>query len=72
MFYFSIVHCERYFYYSIVCFGATQSSVFVALSKRFSGTSGELDCPIDVKIAYDRTVRVVRGHRDCTLQLFSE
>ncbi|KAL7592191.1 hypothetical protein Lser_V15G35285 [Lactuca serriola] len=52
--------------------GATRSFVSLVLSKRFAGALGELDCPLDVKIADDRCVRVARVHRGCTLQLFSE
>ena len=33
---------------------------------------GELDCPLDVEIADDRTILVVRVHPGCTLKLFSE
>ena len=44
----------------------------LALSKRFVGAPGELDCPIDVMIADDRSVRVARVHRGFTLQIFSE
>ncbi|KAL7585806.1 uncharacterized protein LOC111885411 [Lactuca sativa] len=52
--------------------GATRSFVLLALSKRFVGAPSELDRPLDVEIADDRTIRVVRIYRDCTLQLFSE
>ncbi|CAH1425482.1 unnamed protein product [Lactuca virosa] len=52
--------------------GATRSFVLLALSKRFTGSPGELDIPLDVEIAYDRIVRVARVHRGCTLQLFDE
>ena len=37
---------------------ATRSFVSLTLSKRFSGSPGELDNPLDVEIADDRTVRV--------------
>ena len=43
-----------------------------ALNKWFVGALGELDYPLDVEIADDRTFRVVRVHRGCTLQLFNE
>ena len=33
---------------------------------------GELDLPLDVEIADDRTVRVARVHRDCTIWMFNE
>ena len=46
--------------------------VSLALSKRFAGALGELDRPLDVEIVDDRTVKVMRVHRDCTLQLFGE
>ena len=52
--------------------GATRSFVSLALSKRFSRAPGELDCPLDVEIADDRTSRVARVHRGCTLWLFDE
>ena len=52
--------------------GATRSFVSLALSKRFSRAPGELDCPLEVEIADDRTVRVDRVHRGCSLQLFDE
>ena len=37
--------------------GATRSFVSLALSKRFSESSGMLDCPLEVEIADDRSVR---------------
>ncbi|CAH1421118.1 unnamed protein product [Lactuca virosa] len=43
--------------------GATIYFVSLALSKRFSRAPGELDCPLDVEIADDRTIRVARVHR---------
>ena len=52
--------------------GATRSFVSLALSKRFGGAPGVLDCPLDVEIVDDRTVRVTRVHRGCTLRLFDE
>ncbi|XP_023731847.1 uncharacterized protein LOC111879616 [Lactuca sativa] len=52
--------------------GATRSFVSLALSKRFSRAPRELDCPFDVEIADDRTVRVTTVHRGCTLLLFDE
>ncbi|XP_052624820.1 uncharacterized protein LOC128132335 [Lactuca sativa] len=52
--------------------GATRSFVSLVLSKRFSRAPGELDCPLEVEIADDRTVRVARVHRGCSLQLFDE
>ena len=48
--------------------GATRSFVSLALSKRFSKAPGELDCPLDIEIADDRTVRVAMVHRGCTLR----
>lgn len=50
--------------------GSTRSFVSLALSKRFSRAPGELDCPLEVEIADDRTVRVARVHKACSLQLF--
>ncbi|KAL7593210.1 hypothetical protein Lser_V15G34740 [Lactuca serriola] len=52
--------------------GATRSFVSLVLSNRFVGAPGELDCPLDIDIADDRSVRVARVHRGCILQLFSE
>ena len=52
--------------------GATGSFVSLALSKRFIGAPGEMDCPLDVEIPYDRSIWVARVHRSCALQLFSE
>ena len=52
--------------------GATRCFVLLALSKRFVGASGELCCLLDVEIADDRTFRVMRVHRGCTLQLFDQ
>ena len=52
--------------------GATRSFVSLALSKRFVGAPGEMNCPLDVEIVDDKTVRVARVHRGCTLQLFDE
>ena len=47
--------------------GATRSFVSLALSKKFSRAPGELDCPLEVEIADDRTVRVARVHKACSL-----
>ena len=47
--------------------GATRSFVSLALSNRFIGAPGELDCPLDVEIVDDRFVRVARVHRWCIL-----
>ena len=52
--------------------GATRSFVSLALSKRFSRLPEELDCPLDIEIVDDMTVRVTRVHRGCTLRLFEE
>ena len=38
--------------------GATRSFVSLALSKKFTESSSMLDCPLEVKIVYDRSVRV--------------
>ena len=48
-FIFRIIPCERSF-------------VFLALSKWFFDAPRELDCPLEVEIADDRTVRVLRVH----------
>ena len=52
--------------------GATRSFVSLALSKRFSESSGMLDCPIEVEIVDDRSVRASAVFRDCVLRLFKE
>ena len=52
--------------------GATRSFVSLALSKRFSRAPGELDCPLEVEIADDRTVRVDKVYRGCSLRIFEE
>ncbi|CAH1413450.1 unnamed protein product [Lactuca virosa] len=52
--------------------GATRSFVSLALSKRFTRAPGELDYPLDEEIVDDRTIRVARVHKGCTLQLFDE
>ena len=51
---------------------AIRSFVSLTLSKRFDGALGKLDRPIDVEMADDRCIRVVRVHRGSTLQLFNE
>ena len=50
--------------------GATRSFVSLALSKKFTESSGTLDCPLDVEIADDRSVRASSVFRDCVLRLF--
>ena len=52
--------------------GTTRSFVSLALSKRFSESSGMLDCPLDVEIADDRSVRASTVFRDCVLRLCEE
>ena len=52
--------------------GATRSFVSLALSKRFTESSGMLDCPLEVEIADDRSVRASAVFRDCVLRLFEE
>ena len=52
--------------------GATQSFVSLALSKRFSKSSGMLDFPLHVEIADDRSVRASTAFRDCVMRLFEE
>ena len=52
--------------------GAIRSFVTLALSKRFSRASGERDCPLNVEIVDDRTIRVTRVHIGCTLRLLDE
>ena len=73
-----MIACVYVFYFRIVYVlvlfdsGATRSFVSLALSKRFARSPRELDYPLDVEIDDDRSVRVVRVHQGCTLQLFSE
>ena len=52
--------------------GATRSFVSLALSKKFPESSGMLDCPLEVEIADDRSVRASSVFRDCVLRLFEE
>ena len=52
--------------------GATRSFVSLALSKRFTESSGMLDCPLEVEIADDRSVRASAVFRDCVLRIFEE
>ena len=52
--------------------GATRSIVSLALSKKFPESSGMLDCPLEVEIADDRSVRASEVYRDCVLRLFEE
>ena len=52
--------------------GATRSFVSLALSKKFTESSGTLDCPLDVEIADDRSVRASSVFRDCVLRLFEK
>ena len=49
--------------------GATGSFVSLALSKRFDNAHGELDCHLQVEIAYFRTVRVSMVHRGSLLEV---
>ena len=51
--------------FALVLFGseATGSFVSLALNKRFIGAPGELNCPLDVEIVDDRSIRLVRVHR---------
>ena len=39
--------------------GASRSFVSLALSKKFHESSGELDCPLEVEIADDRSVQAL-------------
>ena len=52
--------------------GATRSFVSLALSKMFPESSGKLDCPLEVEIADDQSVRVLEVFRDCVLRLYKE
>ena len=52
--------------------GATRSFVSLALSKKFTESSGMLDCPLEVEIVDDRSVRASAVFRDCVLRLFEE
>lgn len=46
--------------------------LFLALNKRFNDASGELYYLLDVEIADDRPMRVLRVHRGCILEIFGE
>ena len=54
--------------------GATRSFLSLALSKRFFGAPGELDCPLDVEIVDDRTIRlggfIGDVHCSCSMRSF--
>ena len=52
--------------------GPTRSFLSLQLSKRFDHAHGQLDYPLEVKIADDRSVSVSRVHQGCTLELFQE
>ena len=52
--------------------GATRSFVSLALSKRFPESLVMLDCPLEVEIADDRSVRASTVFRDSVLRLFEE
>ena len=52
--------------------GATLSFVSLALSKRFSESSGMLDFPQEVDISDDRSVEALELFRDCVLRLYDE
>ena len=52
--------------------GATRSFVSLALSKRFSESSGMLLCPLEVEIVDNRSVRASKVFRDCVLGLYEE
>ena len=52
--------------------GSTRSFVSLPLSKRFFESSGMLDCPLELEIADDRSMRVSAVFRDCVLRLFEE
>ena len=49
--------------------GATQSFVSLALSKKFQDASGTLELVLEVEIADDRTMSVVRVYQDCVLNV---
>lgn len=52
--------------------GASQSFVSHALSNTFRAATGDLAYPLVVEITDDRSVRVSRVLRGCTLDLFRE
>ena len=52
--------------------GASRSFVSLALSKKFPESSGTLDCPLEVEVVDDRSVRASMVFRDCVLRLFEE
>ena len=52
--------------------GEILSFVSLTLSKMFVGAPGELNCPLEVEIRDDRSVRASRVRRDCVLDMFTE
>ena len=48
------------------------SFVSLVLSKRFANAPWELDCPLEVEISDDRSMRLSKVHRSCVMELFSE
>ena len=53
-------------------FGATQSFVFLSLSKNFQDAEGTLDSPREVEIADNRTVSGTRVYQRSILNVFEE
>lgn len=47
--------------------GATKSFVSLSLSKKFGGTPGASDYPLEVKIVDDSTMSASRVHQVCIL-----
>ena len=69
-FVFKVVPCERY-----LCFGFVQFRGYPILCishahQRFFDALEELEYPLDVGIADDRPIRVLRVHQGCILEFF--
>ena len=52
--------------------GATLLFVSLTLSKRFSESPSMLDCPLEVDIADDRSIRASEVYRDCIMTMCGE
>ena len=52
--------------------GPNRSFISLMLIKIFDDAHGELDYPLDVEISDDCSVRVLRVHQGCTLELLQE
>ena len=52
--------------------GVARSFVYLSLRKRFPESLIMLDCPLEVEIADNRSVRALTIFRDCVLRLYEE